>query len=555
MEKIWLKNYEPGVAHEIGELGMQSLLEMFEKNFAEFANMQAIENMGNVLTYAELDAESKALAAFLQNELRIKAGDRVAIMMPNLLQYVVAIVAIIRIGAIVVNVNPLYTVHELEYQLNDSGTKVLLVLENFAHTAAAALRRTDVEHVIVTKISDYCGPLKTYIVDFVVRYVKKLIPQWHIPGHIVYRQAINKGRHQTCSRVAINLEDIAFLQYTGGTTGRSKGAVLTHKNMLSNIRQACLWLDPSLTKGEELIITALPLYHIFSLTANLLTFMNYGALNVLVTNPRDISYFIKTMKKFKFTAITGVNTLFNALLNHNNFKQIDFTNLKVALGGGMAVQQVVANKWQDATQRPLLEAYGLTETSPAACINPMDLKGYNGSIGLPIPSTEISIRDEKGRELGIDTAGELWIKGPQVFKEYWQKPQETAQIFSADGWLKTGDVATINSEGYLYIVDRKKDMILVSGFNVYPNEIEDVIAMLEGVLEVAVIGAPDEVAGEIVKAFIVRKDQSLASDTIINHCRKYLTGYKIPRIIEFREELPKTNVGKILRRALRETNN
>lgn len=550
MEKVWLKHYHKDVPQEINPEKYSSLNAVFAEVFKEYSDLPAYTNFGKVLTYKEIEEKSRAFAAYLQSELGLKKGDKFAIMLPNVLQYPIAMIGIIRAGLTVVNVNPLYTAKELKHQLTDSEAKGILVLENFAYTLEAVVKETAVNHVMVAKMGDCLGTVKGLLTNFVVKNIKKMVPKWNIDNVHYFNSVISKGANLSFTEPSMTRDDYAFLQYTGGTTGKSKGAILTHKNMLANIEQASAWFSPLLTEKKETIITALPLYHIFSLTANCLTFMRFGALNVLITNPRDIPGFVKELGKHKFTALTGVNTLFNALLLNEDFSKIDFSSLKLTLGGGMAVQEAVARKWQAVTQKPLLEAYGLTETSPAACINPTTLTEFNGKIGLPISSTEASIRDSNGDELGFGEAGELCIRGPQVMKGYWNQPEETSQVLSEDGWLRTGDIATIDEDGYVQIVDRKKDMILISGFNVYPNEIEGVIAELDGVKEVAVVGVKDDEKGEQAKAFIV-KDGDLEANDVIEHCRKYLTAYKVPKIIEFKDELPKTNVGKILRRALK----
>ncbi|SMF06538.1 long-chain-fatty-acid--CoA ligase [Pseudogulbenkiania subflava] len=552
MEKLWLKNYQPGVEHDIDIDSFRSIDEVFERSVAKFRSRPAMANMGKVLSYGDLNQHVAEFASFLQHRLGLKRGDRVALMMPNLLQYPIGVFGTLRAGLTVVNVNPLYTPRELEHQLNDSGAETIVILENFASVLEEVIARTRIKHVIVASIGDMLDFPKSAIVNFVIRKIKKMVPAWNLPGHIRFPAALAEGRRQAPEPVDLNHDDIAFLQYTGGTTGVAKGAMLSHGNIVANMLQAGAWIRPVIHEGQEVIVTALPLYHIFSLTANLMTFTEVGALNVLITNPRDIAGFIKEMKNYKVTAITGVNTLFNALLNHPDFKTVDFSTWRLTLGGGMAVQKAVADKWKQVTGVTLVEAYGLTETSPAACINPLNLKEYNGSIGLPVSSTEIQVRDAEGRELPVGEAGELFIRGPQVMKGYWQRPDETAKVIGVDGFLATGDMAMVTPGGFVKLVDRKKDMILVSGFNVYPNEIEDVVAMHPGVLEVACIGVPDEKSGEVVKVFVTRKDPTLTERDIIEHCRKNLTGYKVPRHVEFRNELPKTNVGKILRRALRD---
>ena len=552
MEKVWLKNYQPGVAHEIDITQFQSIVEVFDRSVQKFRDRPAMANMDKVLSYGELETLTVQFASYLQNTLKLNKGDRVAVMMPNLLQYPIAVFGTLRAGGTVVNVNPLYTPRELEHQLNDSGAETIVILENFANVLEEVIGRTKVKNVIIASIGDMLGFPKRLIVNFVVRKIKKMVPAWSIPGSVRFNDALASGAARPFTPVPIDREDIAFLQYTGGTTGISKGAMLVHRNIIANMLQAGAWVKPVAREGQEVIITALPLYHIFSLTANLMIFTELGALNVLITNPRDIPGFIKEIKKYRITAITGVNTLFNALLHSPDFLTVDFSSWRLALGGGMAVQKAVADKWKQVTGVTLAEAYGLTETSPAACINPLDIKAYNGTIGLPIPSTDIEIRGADGKPLPQGEQGELCIKGPQVMKGYWQRPDETAKVIDEQGFLATGDMAMVTPEGFVKLVDRKKDMILVSGFNVYPNEVEDVVASHPGVLEVACIGLPDEKSGEVVKVFVVRKDPALTEKDIIHHCRENLTGYKVPKMVEFRNELPKTNVGKILRRALRD---
>jgi long-chain acyl-CoA synthetase len=552
MEKVWLKSYPEGVPAEIDVNEFRSLGDLFERSCRKFADRVAYVNMGKGITYAELDRLTAQFAGYLQSELGLQKGARVAVMMPNALQYPVCIFGILRAGYTVVNTNPLYTPRELEHQLKDSGTEAIVIVENFASVLQEVVRNTPVKHIVVTGLGDLLGFPKSALVNFVVRHVKKMVPAWSLPGCVRFNDALARGARHALKPVEVTHDDLAFLQYTGGTTGVAKGAMLTHRNIIGNLQQAHAWLKPFLSEGAEVIITALPLYHIFSLTANCLTFMKIGATNVLITNPRDIPGFVKELGKHKFTAITGVNTLFNALLNDPDFGRLDFSRLRIALGGGMAVQQAVAEKWQQSTGKPLVEAYGLTETSPAVCINPLDLKQYNGAIGLPVPSTDIAIRDDDGKDQPMGQPGELCVRGPQVMKGYYNRPDETAKVIMADGFLRTGDVAVVDDQGFVRIVDRKKDMILVSGFNVYPNEVEGVVAACPGVLECAAIGVPDEKSGEAVKVFVVRKDPNLTAEEVIKYCREHLTGYKVPRLIEFRSELPKTNVGKILRRALRD---
>jgi long-chain acyl-CoA synthetase len=551
MDKIWIKNYPPGVPAEISIGHLESLVTLFEESCAKFADKVAYISMDKEMTYRELDNLSRDFAGWLQS-LGLKQGDRVALMMPNVLQYPVALFGTLRAGCVVVNVNPLYTPRELEHQLKDSGAKAIVILENFATTLEQVLARTDVKHVVVTPMGEMLGLLKGTLVNFVVRHVKKMVPAWSLPGSISFTTALAAGRRHGMDKVSISHEDIAFLQYTGGTTGVSKGAMLTHSNICSNVMQAYNWIRPVIIEGEEFIITALPLYHIFALTANCLTFLMIGARNLLIANPRDMPGFVKEWSKYPVSVTTGVNTLFNGLLNTPEFHKLDFSTMKVSLGGGMAVQKPVADRWKKVTNSPLLQAYGLTETSPAATINPLDLKDFNGSIGLPISSTEVSVRDDDGKEVPITQVGEICIRGPQVMKGYWQRDGETANVMYADGFLRTGDMGYIDHEGYVFIVDRKKDMILVSGFNVYPNEVEEAVAMHEGVSDVAAIGVPDDNSGEAVKIFVVRKDPNLTAEELIKHCRQHLTGYKVPKQVEFRADLPRTNVGKILRRALKE---
>ncbi len=552
MEKIWLNEYPAGVPAEVDLNEFSSIKDILEKSCRRFADLPAYSNMGVTLRYRDIDRLSRDFGAYLQG-LGLGKGERVAIMMPNVLQYPVALFGTLRAGLTVVNVNPLYTPRELEHQLNDSGSTVIVIIENFAHTLQEVLARTPVKTVVTTELGDLFSFPKRLLVNFVVKRVKKMVPAWTMPGTVPFRQALSQGVGQTLTDVPLNHDDIAFLQYTGGTTGVSKGAMLTHGNMVANLQQASAWLSPFSKPAEETIITALPLYHIFSMTANCLTFMKVGGHNILITNPRDMPGFVKELGKIKFTVMTGVNTLFNGLLHTPGFEQLDFSAFKIALGGGMAVQRAVAEQWRKVTGVPLIEAYGLTETSPAACINPLTLTEYNGNIGLPISSTELSIRDDEGRELGFgeDQVGEICIRGPQVMRGYWNRPEETAQVMTEDGYLRTGDVGYVNQRGYVRIVDRKKDMILVSGFNVYPNEIEDVVAHHPMVREVAAVGIPDEKSGEAVKIVVVRKDEALTVEMLLEHCRRELTGYKLPRHIEFRTELPKSNVGKILRRLLR----
>lgn len=552
MEKIWLNAYPEGIPAEIDLHEFASLKDILEKSCQQFAGLPAYSNMGVTLNYRDMDRLSRAFAAWLQQH-GLQKGDRVALMMPNVLQYPVALFGVLRAGMIVVNVNPLYTPRELEHQLTDSGASAILIIENFAHTLQEVLAKTPVKTVITTELGDLFPWLKRRLVNFAVKHVKKLVPAWQIPNSVPFSKVLAEGAGYTLQDVTLTHDDLAFLQYTGGTTGVAKGAMLTHGNMVANLQQASAWLSPVSKPGEEAIVTALPLYHIFSLTVNALTFLKAGGHNILITNPRDMPGFVKELSQVRFTVLTGVNTLFNGLLHTPGFAQLDFSSLKLSVAGGMAAQRAVAEHWKQTTGTSLIEGYGLTETSPLATCNPLNLPEYNGSIGLPLPSTELSIRDEEEQELGIgaDQIGEICLRGPQVMLGYWQCPKETAKVMTADGYLRTGDMGYMDERGYVRIVDRKKDMILVSGFNVYPNEIEDVVVHHPGVLEVAAIGVPDEKAGEVVKIVVVKKDPALTAEELNAYCRKQLTGYKIPRHIEFRDELPKSNVGKILRRMLR----
>ncbi|MEF1310962.1 long-chain-fatty-acid--CoA ligase FadD [Vibrio mytili] len=554
MDKPWLSRYPSDVPETINPEQYESLVEMFEQSVLKYADQPAFMNMGSVMTFRKLEERSRAFAAYLQNELKLQKGDRVALMMPNLLQYPVALFGALRAGCIAVNVNPLYTPRELEHQLNDSGATTIVIVSNFANTLEQIVDNTSVKNVVLTSLGQMLPRAKGTVVDFVVKYIKGMVPKYDLPGAISMRKAIRKGRRLQYVKPFMSGDDIAFLQYTGGTTGVAKGAVLTHSNMIANVLQAKGAYGPVLTPGREMVVTALPLYHVFALTVNCLLFIEMGGRNLLITNPRDIPGFVKELQKHPFTAITGVNTLFNALVNNEDFHELDFSNLRLAVGGGMAVQRAVAESWLKTTGCYLLEGYGLTECSPLVAAYPHDLTEYNGSIGLPVPSTEVRIVDEEGNVLANSETGELQVRGPQVMQGYWQRPEATKDTINKDGWLSTGDIVKFDDEGFLHIVDRKKDMILVSGFNVYPNEIEDVVAMHGKVLEVAAIGQPHEVSGELVKIYVVKRDPSLTKDEVIAHCREHLTGYKVPRLVEFREELPKTNVGKILRRVLREEN-
>ncbi|EKO3876485.1 MULTISPECIES: long-chain-fatty-acid--CoA ligase FadD [Vibrio] len=554
MDKPWLSRYPTDVPETINPDQYLSLVEMFEQSVHKYADQPAFMNMGSVMTFRKLEERSRAFAAYLQNELKLKKGDRVALMMPNLLQYPVALFGVLRAGMIAVNVNPLYTPRELEHQLNDADARAIVIVSNFANTLEQIVANTQVKHVILTSLGQMLPRAKGTLVDFVVKYVKGMVPKYDLPGAISMRKALHKGRRLQYVKPFMSGEDIAFLQYTGGTTGVAKGAILTHRNMVANVLQAKGAYGPVLREGRELVVTALPLYHVFALTVNCLLFIEMGGRNLLITNPRDIPGFIKELQKYPFTAITGVNTLFNALVNNEDFHELDFSHLQLSVGGGMAVQRAVAEKWKKITGIHLLEGYGLTECSPLVTGNPYDLSDYSGAIGLPVPSTEVRMVDDEGNVVANDQTGELQVRGPQVMQGYWQRPEATKEVINEDGWLSTGDIVRFDEEGMIYIVDRKKDMILVSGFNVYPNEIEDVVALHGKVLEVAAIGQAHEVSGEVVKIYVVKRDPSLTKEEIITHCRKHLTGYKIPKLIEFREELPKTNVGKILRRVLREEN-
>ena len=552
VDRIWLRSYQPGVPAEVAIDDFSSLGEMFENSVALYRDRVAYANMGAELTYGEVDALSRHFAGYLQNDLKLARGARVALMMPNLLQYPICMLGALRAGYTVVNCNPLYTPRELEHQLADSGAEAIVILENFAHTLERVLAQTAIKHIVIARLGDLLGFAKGPIVNFVVRYVKRMVPAWRLPSPVDFGRALSRGAASGFASVAVTPDDLAFLQYTGGTTGVCKGAMLTHRNILANLAQVYAWVVSDVEEGREYAVTALPLYHIFALTANCFTFLRIGASNLLITNPRDIAALVSELSRYPITIFIGVNTLFNALLHNKAFLALDFSRLKISLGGGMAVQKAVAEKWKQLTATPLIEAYGLTETSPAVTINPLNSSEYNGSIGLPISSTEVAIRNDSGADVALGERGELCVRGPQVMTGYYRLPEETANVFMADGFLRTGDVAVMDERGYLRIVDRKKDMILVSGFNVYPNEVEDVVAMHPGVLEVASVGVPDSRSGEAVKIFVVSKDPALSAAQLIAHCRKHLTGYKVPSQVEFRAELPKTNVGKILRRQLRD---
>ncbi len=551
MEKIWLeKSYPPGVPFEINPDKYPSLVAMFEKYTTQYSDKVAFINMGAQITYAELAQEATAFAAFLQQDLGLIKGDKFAIMVPNTLQYPIALFGALLAGLVVVNVNPLYTARELEHQLKDSDAKAILIIENFAQTLEKIVKQTPIEHVVLTTLGDRLGTVKGIVVNAVVKYVKKMVPSFNLPDAIRFNKALTKGSNLTFTPVDVCGEDLAFLQYTGGTTGVSKGAMLTHRNMVANLEQAKAAIKPNLEVGSELVVTALPLYHIFALTANCLTFITLGGTNLLITNPRDMPNFVKELSKYKFTVMTGVNTLFNGLLNTPGFSELDFSTLKMVLGGGMAVQRPVAERWQQVTSIQLLEGYGLTECAPLVTLSPYNQQSYNGTIGIPAPSTDIKIMLDNGVEADIGEAGEMWVKGPQVMKGYYNREGATSETLH-DGWLATGDIAVVDDQGFFTIVDRKKDIIIVSGFNVFPNEIEEVVMMHEGVLEAAAIGVPHDVCGEMVKIIVVAKQDGLDEKTLIKHCRENLTSYKIPKLVEFRDELPKTNVGKILRRELR----
>ena len=551
MDRNWLKQYPPGVPADIDPESFASLRDIFEEACAAHRHAPAFSNMGATLSYAQLDELSRAFAAWLQQKSGLAPGDRVALMMPNILQYPIALFGVLRAGMVVVNTNPLYTARELEHQLIDSGAKAIVIVENFVHVLQQVLPRTELKKVLITRIGDFLGVPRGFIVNFVLKHVRKQIPEWKMPGATTFKRALGGGLGLKLQPVRLGAEDIAFLQYTGGTTGVAKAAVLTHRNMVANVLQASAWINPSLQgKESRIVITALPLYHIFALTSNCLCFLSLGARNVLITNPRDFKSFVAELKKYKFNFIMGVNTLFNALLHTPGFETVDFSALRMTFAGGMALQGVVAARWKAVTGCIVTQGWGLTETSPVATANPPGLD-FNGSIGLPIPSTDISIRDDAGKEIEVNGLGEICVFGPQVMRGYWNRPDETEKVMFGD-WLRTGDIGRMDPAGFVFIEDRKKDMILVSGFNVYPNEIESVVAAHPGVLEVAAVAQPDENSGEVVALFVVKKDPKLTAEALIAHSRKELTGYKVPRHVYFRSELPKTNVGKILRRALRD---
>ncbi len=558
--KIWLKNYPPGIPHEIDPDRFGSIADLFDQIVARFADRPAYHSLGHTLSYATLDRLSRDFAAFLQGLPGLGKGERVAIMSPNLLQYPVALFGILRAGMTVVNVNPLYTPRELEHQLKDSGAKAIVIVENFAQTLEEVIGKTSVEHVISTQIGDLLPAPKRWLLNFVVKTVKKMVPRWRIDRAITFRAALARGATASFAPAALTREDIAFLQYTGGTTGVAKGAMLTHRNMLANLEQTGIWVSGTFKEGAEIVIAPLPMYHIFCLTSTM-SFMKWGSLIVLIANPRDLPGFVKELGKWKWSVMTGVNTLFNGLLNMPGFDRLDFSAVKVVVGGGAAVLRPVAERWKQVTGISITEAYGLTETSPGVCANPLEAP-WRGTIGLPFPSTDVSIRDEDFSELPVWTGegdidkhtGEICVHGPQVMKGYWNQSEETAKVFQ-DGWLKTGDVGHEDAEGYFTITDRKKDLIVVSGFKVFPNDVEGVVASHPGVLECGVVGVPDEKTGEAVKAVIVKKDPGLTAEAVIAHCRAGLTSYKLPRHVEFRDALPKSPIGKVLRRELRDKRN
>ena len=553
MEKIWLQSYEAGIEAEIDANRFQSIVDVFQQSVDKFGSKPAFQNMEATLSYAETGKLVTDFAAYLQNVLELPRGEWVAIMMPNVLQYPIALFGALKAGLVVVNTNPLYTPRELEHQLNDSGATTIIVLENFANTLELVLPRTQIKNVIIASIGDMFGLLKGTLMNFVVRKVKKMVPPYRIDGAIAFRQALKAGAAETFKPVALSLNDTAFLQYTGGTTGVAKGAVLSHGNICANMQQAAEWIKNLLKPGEETVIAALPLYHIFALTVNLMIFTQAGSRILLITNPRDMNGFIGDLKKNRISVFIGVNTLFNGMVNQPAFAEVDFSQLKLTLGGGMATQRAVAEKWKEVTGTPIVEAYGLTEASPGVCCNPLNIPAYTGSIGLPVPSTEIELRDADGKEVAAGQPGEMWIRGPQVMQGYWQRDDETAKVLDERGFLATGDIAVMDEKGWFKLVDRKKDLIVVSGFNVYPNEIEDVVAAHPKVMETACIGVSSEKTGEALKLFVVAKDESLTVEELVDYCRSQLTGYKVPRDIEFRKELPKSNVGKILRRELRDS--
>ena len=549
MEKIWLKSYAANVPTTIDTLAYNSLVDVLEESVQRFPSHTAIEFLGSEMSYAELNQKSEQFASWLQLQ-GLQKGDAVLVMMPNMTQYIVCLFGVLKAGGVMVNCNPLYTARELEFQLNDSRAVIAVIASNFAHV----MERTKspyLKKIVVTDVGDMLGGLKGYLVNFVLKHIRKTIPEWNLPGHIPFKKAMAQGAKNSFRKVELRREDISFLQYTGGTTGVPKSAMLSHDNLLANLMQVDGWIRNRVKAGEEVVLTALPLYHIFALTANCMLSIKIGARNVLIPDPRDLPKLVKTIEKVNMTVLTGVNTLFNALLNNEEFRKLDFSHLNIVLGGGTAIQNAVAQRWKEVTKKPLIQAYGLTETSPAVTINPFDGRHIDGSIGLPIPSTEVAIRDNDGNDLAPKEIGEICVRGPQVMVGYWQKPQETANVFFDDGFLRTGDVGYMDENGYVFLVDRQKDIILVSGFNVYPNEIEEVISQHPGVREVAAIGVPHERTGEAVKLYVEPKDPNLSAEELIKFAKQFLTSYKVPRLVEFREELPKSNVGKILRKELR----
>ena len=552
MEKIWFDNYPPNAEKTIDVTKYESLVEMFEAAVKRHPDMPAYINMGQVLTFRKLEERSRAFAAYLQNELRLEKGDRVALMMPNLLQYPIALFGALRAGLVIVNVNPLYTPRELEHQLNDSGAKAIIIVSNFAATLEKVVFNTQVEHVILTRMGDQLSFGKRTLVNFVVKYIKKLVPKYKLPHAVSFREALSIGKQRQYVKPNLESSDLAFLQYTGGTTGVAKGAMLTHANMVANVFQA-KWVAQPLLKDAKVRVAAIPLpmYHVFALSVNCLLFIELGITGLLITNPRDIPGFVKELKKQRIVALCGVNTLFNALLNNEHFKEVDFSTLRLSVGGGAAIQGAVAKRWFETTGCHIIEGYGMTECSPLIAASRWDSTEHTGSIGVPVPNTDIRIMDDVGNEVPMGERGELWVKGPQVMKGYWNRPEDTAEVLH-NGWMATGDIVEMGQDLNLRIVDRKKDMIIVSGFNVYPNEIEDVVAHNPKVNEVVAVGVPHPVSGEIIKIFVTKKDESLTREELRSYCRQFLTGYKIPKEIEFRDELPKTNVGKILRRVLRD---
>jgi long-chain acyl-CoA synthetase len=552
IDRPWLAAYPPGVPAEIDADKYASITDVFHQSCEKYRDLAAFTCMGKTMSFADLDRQTLALAGYLQGVAKLQKGDRVAIVMPNILQYPVAVFGILRAGLVVVNCNPLYTPRELEHQLKDSGAKAILIVENFANVLEKVIDKTDVQHVITTQLGDMLGFPKGLIANYVIKHKKKMVPAWTLPGSVTLKSALSAGRSVSFAPPTIVNSDLAFLQYTGGTTGVSKGAMLTHRNLVGNMEQLGAWTQGALRAGEEVVFQPLPLYHIFALNTALV-YMKIGCETVLIANPRDLDGFVKELSSRRWSVLTGVNTLFNSLLNHPEFAKIDFSSMKLAIGGGMAVQRAVADKWKQVTGKPIVEAYGLTETSPAACANPLTLTEFNGCIGLPISSTVITIRDDDENILPMGQPGEICIDGPQVMLGYWQRPEETAKVMTKDGAFKSGDIGVMDEKGFFKIVDRKKDMILVSGFNVYPNEIEDVVAACPGVMEVCAVAAPDEKSGEVVRVVVVKKDPALTKEIVMAHCKANLTGYKLPKIIEFWSELPKTNVGKILRREVKST--